>query len=117
MAPYVGGWCVLIAHNGQYVIAWQWCDRESNAAWVALFRLLLPRMWWSPTVAPDNAQPVNPESLTDYDGLMIWGDADPDFLKRVGEKLAYRAWASRTWRATKMSCSRRNRRDRGCRTT
>ena len=34
---YFGGWCVLIAHNGTHVIGWQWCDRESKAAWVALF--------------------------------------------------------------------------------
>lgn len=35
---YFGGWCVLIAHNGSHVIGWQWCDRESKAAWVALFK-------------------------------------------------------------------------------
>lgn len=35
---YLQGWCVLIAHNGRHVIGWQWCDRESKAAWVALFR-------------------------------------------------------------------------------
>ncbi|WP_328821738.1 IS1249 family transposase [Nesterenkonia haasae] len=35
---YFNGWCALIAHNGQHVIGWQWCDRESKAAWVALFK-------------------------------------------------------------------------------
>ena len=35
---YFNGWCVLIAHNGTHVIGWQWCDRESKAAWAALFK-------------------------------------------------------------------------------
>lgn len=29
---------MLIAHNGRHVIGWQWSDKESKAAWVALFR-------------------------------------------------------------------------------
>jgi len=33
---YFQGWCLLIAHNGKHVIAWQWCDRESKASWGAL---------------------------------------------------------------------------------
>ncbi|NLS11256.1 IS256 family transposase, partial [Nesterenkonia sp. MY13] len=35
---YFNGWCVLIAHNGAHVIGWQWCDKESKAAWAALFK-------------------------------------------------------------------------------
>jgi hypothetical protein len=35
---YLQGWCVLIAHNGSHVIGWQWCDRESKAAWGALLK-------------------------------------------------------------------------------
>lgn len=35
---YFNGWCVLIAHNGAHVIGWQWCDKESKAAWVALLQ-------------------------------------------------------------------------------
>ncbi|GAA3076798.1 transposase [Nesterenkonia aethiopica] len=35
---YFNGWCVLIAHNGTHVIGWQWCDKESKAAWAALFK-------------------------------------------------------------------------------
>ncbi len=35
---YFNGWCVLIAHNGAHVIGWQWCDKESKAAWGALFK-------------------------------------------------------------------------------
>lgn len=35
---YFNGWCVLIAHNGRHVIGWQWCDKESKAAWAALFK-------------------------------------------------------------------------------
>src|SRR5690625_1790105 len=27
---YFQGWCLLVAHNGRHVIAWQWCDRESK---------------------------------------------------------------------------------------
>jgi len=35
---WIGSWCLLIAQSstGQ-VIAWQWCARESSAAWEALF--------------------------------------------------------------------------------
>lgn len=35
---WIGSWCLLIAQSstGQ-VIAWQWCARESSAAWQALF--------------------------------------------------------------------------------
>lgn len=29
-------WCLLIATNESHVIGWQWCDRESVAAWQAL---------------------------------------------------------------------------------
>lgn len=32
------GWCLLIATNGARVIGWQWCNRESTAAWQALLR-------------------------------------------------------------------------------
>src|SRR5690625_2172961 len=37
---YFQGWCLLVAHNGRHVIAWQWCDRESKAAWGALLKRL-----------------------------------------------------------------------------
>src|SRR5690625_3545876 len=37
---YFQGWCLLVAHNGRHVIAWQWCDRESKAAWAALLSRL-----------------------------------------------------------------------------
>ena len=33
---YFNGWCVLIAHTGEHVIDWQWCDREKNESWTAL---------------------------------------------------------------------------------
>lgn len=33
---YLQGWCLLIAFDTQHVIAWQWCNRESKAAWTAL---------------------------------------------------------------------------------
>lgn len=33
---YFQGWCLLVAFNGSHVIGWQWCDRESKAAWGAL---------------------------------------------------------------------------------
>ena len=33
---YFNGWCVLIAYTGEYVIDWQWCDREKIASWTAL---------------------------------------------------------------------------------
>lgn len=35
---YVGSWCLLIAvSNTLEVLGWQWCARESTAAWGALF--------------------------------------------------------------------------------
>ena len=37
---YFNGWCVLIAHNGTHVIGWQWCDRESKAAWAQLLKAI-----------------------------------------------------------------------------
>ncbi len=34
---YIGSWCLLIAVTEQLqVLAWQWCARESTAAWAAL---------------------------------------------------------------------------------
>ena len=40
---WIGSWCLLIAQSstGQ-VIAWQWCARESTAAWEALFARVPP---------------------------------------------------------------------------
>lgn len=36
---YIGSWCLLIAvSNRLEVLAWQWCSRESTAAWSALLR-------------------------------------------------------------------------------
>jgi hypothetical protein len=35
---YFGGWCVLIAFDGQHVLGWQWCDQEKKAAWAALLK-------------------------------------------------------------------------------
>ena len=39
-----GGWCLLIAIDGTTgdVIAWQWCDTEKTAAWVALLERIPP---------------------------------------------------------------------------
>ena len=35
---YIGSWCLLIAVTETLqVLAWQWCARESTAAWAALF--------------------------------------------------------------------------------
>ncbi|QTX06334.1 IS1249 family transposase [Agromyces archimandritae] len=35
---WIGTWCLLIAISDTgHVIAWQWCARESTAAWTALF--------------------------------------------------------------------------------
>lgn len=35
---WIGSWCLLIAVTDQLqVLAWQWCARESTAAWAALF--------------------------------------------------------------------------------
>lgn len=34
------GWCILTARSGGNVIAYQWCARESQAAWGALFQRL-----------------------------------------------------------------------------
>ena len=41
---YVNGWCLLTAVDGGdgEVLAWQWCDRESTAAYKALFAQLAP---------------------------------------------------------------------------
>jgi hypothetical protein len=38
------GWCLLIAIDGTtgIVIAWQWCDTEKTAAWVALLERIPP---------------------------------------------------------------------------
>lgn len=35
-------WCALIASHRGKVLAWQWCDREKAAAWVALLTRLPP---------------------------------------------------------------------------
>lgn len=39
-----GGWCLLIAMDGASgnVIAWQWCDTEKTAAWIALLERIPP---------------------------------------------------------------------------
>jgi hypothetical protein len=39
-----GGWCLLLAMDGSTgtVIAWQWCDTEKTAAWVALLERIPP---------------------------------------------------------------------------
>lgn len=39
-----GGWCLLLAIDGTTgtVIAWQWCDTEKTAAWVALLERIPP---------------------------------------------------------------------------
>jgi hypothetical protein len=39
-----GGWCLLLAIDGATgtVIAWQWCDTEKRAAWVALLERIPP---------------------------------------------------------------------------
>ncbi|WP_442354828.1 IS1/IS1595 family N-terminal zinc-binding domain-containing protein [Leucobacter japonicus] len=34
------GWCILAARADGKVVAWQWCARESQAAWGALFKRL-----------------------------------------------------------------------------
>ena len=41
---YVNGWCLLTAVDGGdgEVLAWQWCDRESTAAYKGLFAQLAP---------------------------------------------------------------------------
>lgn len=42
-----GGWCLLLAIDGATgtVIAWQWCDTEKTAAWLALLeRIPAPRV-------------------------------------------------------------------------
>ena len=41
---YVNGWCLLTAIDGEdgEVLAWQWCARESTAAYKALFAQLAP---------------------------------------------------------------------------
>ena len=42
---YFQGWCLLIAFSGSHVLGWQWCNRESKAAWSALLeRLPAPEM-------------------------------------------------------------------------
>lgn len=51
---YLQGWCLLIASNGHHVRDWQWCDRESKAAYQALLeRLPAPEL-----VAVDGGQGV-----------------------------------------------------------
>lgn len=37
---YFADWCVLVAHDGQAVIAWQWCNQESKTAWGQLIKRL-----------------------------------------------------------------------------
>ena len=38
---YIGSWCLLIATSNMLeVLAWQWCARESTAAWMALLSRL-----------------------------------------------------------------------------
>lgn len=37
---YFSDWCVLIAHDGKDVIAWQWCTEESKTAWGQLIKRL-----------------------------------------------------------------------------
>lgn len=40
---WIGSWCLLIAQSSTgAVIAWQWCARESTAAWEALFQQVPP---------------------------------------------------------------------------
>ena len=41
---YMNGWCLLTAidANGGEVLAWQWCERESTAAYNALFAQIAP---------------------------------------------------------------------------
>ncbi|WP_129869497.1 IS1249 family transposase [Bifidobacterium pseudolongum] len=41
---WVNGWCLLAAVDGQNgeVLAWQWCNRESTAAYRALFEQIAP---------------------------------------------------------------------------
>lgn len=40
---WIGSWCLLIALSDTgHVIAWQWCARESTAAWEALFAQVPP---------------------------------------------------------------------------
>lgn len=43
---YIGSWCLLIAvTESLQVLAWQWCARESTAAWTALLsRIPAPRV-------------------------------------------------------------------------
>lgn len=37
---YLQDWCLLIAFTGQYVRGWQWCDRETKAAYQVLLHRL-----------------------------------------------------------------------------
>ncbi|MDF2047251.1 hypothetical protein QE406_003136 [Microbacterium testaceum] len=40
---WIGSWCLLIAQSDTgRVLAWQWCARESTAAWTALFEQVPP---------------------------------------------------------------------------
>ena len=41
---YMNGWCLLVAIDGEdgEMLAWQWCDRESAAAYKALFEQIAP---------------------------------------------------------------------------
>ncbi|ROT86518.1 transposase [Bifidobacterium mongoliense] len=41
---YMNGWCLLVAIDGEdgEMLAWQWCDRESAAAYKALFERIAP---------------------------------------------------------------------------
>lgn len=40
----MNGWCLLVAIDGEdgEMLAWQWCDRESAAAYKALFERIAP---------------------------------------------------------------------------
>ena len=38
--PY--DWCLLVAHNGEHVVARQWCRRENSAAYTALLAKIPP---------------------------------------------------------------------------
>lgn len=41
---HMNGWCLLVAIDGEdgEVLAWQWCDRESAAAYKALSEQIAP---------------------------------------------------------------------------
>lgn len=39
---YFNGWCVLVAYTHDQVVDWQWCDKESQAAYGALLGRIAP---------------------------------------------------------------------------